>query len=125
MTVHGDSGVANCAACGVDTAAAREWYRIHDHLWEAITPDTHRHVVLCVGCVESLLGRDLHPDDFDDCPLNALAIFFGSLRLQRRLGVDDLDDDSRLGAVLDRAARLDPTDRETLLRYLPGSEDWP
>lgn len=26
---------------------------------------------------------------------------------------------------VDRAARLDPTDRETLLRYLPGTEDRP
>jgi hypothetical protein len=64
-----------------------EHYVVHNELW----PEGVR--VLCVGCLETRLGRQLVADDFTDCPLNDPKVKYGgryawtwrSERLQDRL----------------------------------------
>lgn len=61
---------APCRDCGVATAPERwfrqppwEWYLVHDHVWRAAgmeANDGH----LCIGCLESRLGRTLVAADF-------------------------------------------------------------
>jgi hypothetical protein len=53
----------------VDVAVTGEWYMVHDHVWaQAGTCD--RGGYLCIGCLETRLGRHLAGDDFTDAPVN-------------------------------------------------------
>jgi len=67
-----------CVDCGVDVQPIQngpraERYVVHDEVWAAagMTPNGGE---LCVGCIESRLGRQLVPGDFTDCPMNDLSI---------------------------------------------------
>jgi len=51
-----------CLDCGVDTGAIDEEYRVTNELWARANPD--RAGMLCIGCLEKRLGRELTPDDF-------------------------------------------------------------
>ena len=51
-----------CLDCGVDTDAIDEYYRVTNELWARANPD--RAGMLCIGCLEKRLGRELTPDDF-------------------------------------------------------------
>lgn len=80
-----------CIGCSVNTHYIQEYYMIHDHLWEIVNPKMRG--MLCLGCVENLLGRSLTPADFTDCPLNksinmgrGIVCFKKSPRLMNRLG---------------------------------------
>lgn len=84
------SGLFRCIDCGVDTNRTNEYYMVHDHIWTAAfkdgTPTDHSGKptgMLCVGCLESRLGRELGPDDFTDYPINTGA-FHKSERLKSR-----------------------------------------
>lgn len=57
-----------CMDCSVDTDALGEYFMLQHDLWAQIQPDRIGH--LCVGCVESRLGRTLTAADFLDVPLN-------------------------------------------------------
>lgn len=66
-----------CRDCGEDTLsdepeAATEWYMVHDGLWRAAGM---RGGHLCVGCLESRLGRQLSRADFTDSRLHDLSIW--------------------------------------------------
>jgi hypothetical protein len=61
-----------CADCGVDTLPTdgprAEYYVVTKEVWEAAgMPHAG---FLCIGCLESRLGRLLCAADFTDCPLN-------------------------------------------------------
>src|SRR5438552_1710134 len=75
-------GAAICGDCGVDTVPSRkpkpgtfEQFVVKDHVWAAagmtpgkVDPKTYELVgggFLCVGCIESRLGRRLTIDDFN------------------------------------------------------------
>lgn len=74
-----------CVDCSVDTCASEEYYMVHDPLWAGAGMDPHGGM-LCIGCLEARLGRQLTPADFPDYPIN--RDFFGySPRLQQRLGL--------------------------------------
>lgn len=47
-----------------------EYYMVQNELWEEAKagPDEG---MLCIGCLEKRLGRELTAKDFTDCPLNA------------------------------------------------------
>ena len=72
----------NCFDCGVNTLENREYYMLRDDVWFAIVDRPHG--MLCVGCVEVRLGRELVCDDFAQVPLNT-KIFNVSERLASRL----------------------------------------
>lgn len=93
-----------CAGCQRDVHDLGEYFMVHDHVWRAVMPTSAGY--LCVGCLEVLLGRDLNPDDFTDCPLNVGNQIVGSLRLRRRLfGTDDPPaPDELIDTVRDRIA---------------------
>jgi hypothetical protein len=79
---------AVCIDCGAATAPCTgrrgcrhvgrwELYMVHDSIW--ITAGMPFVMVyardgetgyLCVGCLEGRLGRQLHPQDFTDAPIN-------------------------------------------------------
>lgn len=50
----------DCHDC--DLGTYREYYLLHDELWDGITQDGAR--ILCIGCAERRLGRRLEPEDF-------------------------------------------------------------
>ena len=56
----------DCAKCGTDTS--KEYYMVHDVLWEEYGVDP----LLCVGCLEEKMGRQLWSGDFTHCALNVL-----------------------------------------------------
>lgn len=74
-----------CVDCHVDTEAICEFFHVHDDVWAAATagrgvPEGN---VLCIGCVEARLGRQLTARDFTNARVN----LFGkhSARLKNRL----------------------------------------
>ena len=60
----------NCLGCKLNLLRAEEYYMVHDHIWEYVNPKIDG--MLCIGCVESRLGRRLCPHDFTDAPVNQL-----------------------------------------------------
>lgn len=73
-----------CRDCGTDTAVADEYYMVEDPVWEAsgLAKDEG---MLCIGCLEIRIGRELTPDDFTAAAVNH-GIFNRSPRLRARLG---------------------------------------
>jgi hypothetical protein len=53
-------GCWNCFSCGQDTADMGEDFYVKDELWKPYGVEG----VLCVGCFEVRLGRQLSPNDF-------------------------------------------------------------
>lgn len=75
-----------CQDCGHDTRQMGELYMVHPDLWSQVLQDTGWANMLCVGCLESRLGRRLCRDDFPEfIPLNYYSPFRQSLRLRQRL----------------------------------------
>lgn len=73
-----------CVDCSVNTSDIHEYYMVHDELWlgAGMTFDGG---MLCIGCLEDRLGRDLTHKDFTDAPVNH-GVFRQSERLLNRLG---------------------------------------
>jgi hypothetical protein len=71
-----------CKDCKVDTLAIDEYYMVTDEVWEMANPQ--RRGMLCIGCLEDRLGRQLTASDFTDVPLNS-GMFGFSERLAARL----------------------------------------
>lgn len=67
---------SECRYCGVDTYIIHEYYIISDCLWKQVNLDRlGRPVVggmLCIGCVEKKLRRNLNRYDFPAIPVNHL-----------------------------------------------------
>jgi hypothetical protein len=60
-------GLFLCVDCGEHTGGMDERYMVHDAIWEEAGGSKG---MLCVGCLEARLGRQLMAHDFMDCPLN-------------------------------------------------------
>lgn len=54
------TGNTDCVWCGVDAWDLGEDFYVHDELWERYGPARG---VLCVGCLERIMGRRLTPKD--------------------------------------------------------------
>ena len=83
-----DGGDCPCGDCGYPTnelgefgdrvPGKREWYVVTDEVWEAAGMPLADHEdavysgegILCVGCLERRLGRELVGADFAPVPLN-------------------------------------------------------
>lgn len=62
-----DDGV--CVDCGQHTDLLNEYYHVHNEVWaEARTDEAES--MLCIGCLETRIGRQLTPADFSDAPIN-------------------------------------------------------
>jgi hypothetical protein len=77
----------DCADCGVDTLAIREFYMVTDDTWALAWPCPIKLMpgqqILCIGCLERRIGRTLTACDFAAVPLNDLTV--KSARLRDRL----------------------------------------
>jgi len=78
-----DIRVFACIDCAACTNCNGEYYMVHDEVWLEANPKDKG--MLCVGCLESRLGRLLTKDDFIDAPVNLLWGNWGSTRLKMRL----------------------------------------
>jgi hypothetical protein len=70
-----------CMDCDNGTNDMNEYYMVHDHVWLSVVKS--KAGMLCIGCLEGRLKRQLHSQDFMDVPLNGLPT--QSRRLQERL----------------------------------------
>lgn len=59
-----------CIDCGVNTSDIKEYYMVQWDLWEKYVPEDNHNSMLCLGCLESRMGRQLVPNDFIACILN-------------------------------------------------------
>jgi hypothetical protein len=74
-----------CADCGVGTTS--EWYVVKDDVWERAWINRLRPLsgeILCIGCLETRLGRTLTAHDFTDFPIS-IPTKHCSKRLRNRL----------------------------------------
>lgn len=80
-----------CVDCGWDTApvdehgepvSPSEYYTVHDDLWHAAGMSSAPGAgMLCIGCLEGRIGRQLHAADFTDAPVNDPHPAFDTARL--------------------------------------------
>lgn len=83
----GDCEVFECAACSINTLHIDEYYMVTDEIWLTAWPD--KRGMLCIGCLEDRLGRQLTSDDFTDAPINQ-GYFPYSERLAQRLAAGSI-----------------------------------
>lgn len=69
-----------CVDCQFDTFR-NEYYMVKDEIW----PIEQDGGMLCVGCLERRIGRELKKDDFIKCPVNTWDCFIKGERLKNRL----------------------------------------
>lgn len=73
-----------CLDCNVNTLAIDEYYMVQFSLWREANPSEEG--MLCIGCLENRIGRQLTVDDFIEAPVNYFCKFQGtSERLMSRL----------------------------------------
>lgn len=72
-----------CLDCGIDTGAIYEHYMLIDSTWYLIHDS--KIGMLCIGCLEIRLGRQLNANDFNDSYLNNTSIAPKSARLIERM----------------------------------------
>ena len=72
-----------CVDCKIDTGKAHEHYFVKNDVWFSVMPSNKG--MLCVGCIEARLGRNLTKDDFTDCSLNNPKYEPKSNRLMNRM----------------------------------------
>jgi hypothetical protein len=73
----------SCLDCGVDTLAIGECYALHRAVWLEANPIDEG--MLCIGCVEGRLGRQLTAADFMEAIINCARDRRRSARLRSRL----------------------------------------
>ena len=97
-----------CHDCG--SRMTGEYYMVHDEIWEHAGVGKSD---LCIGCLETRIGRQLQPDDFAEVPVN--DGHRASDRLLNRLGL-------LTKAELKELKRTNPTATAAYLR-LKNSRD--
>lgn len=80
-----DEVLLDCDDCGVNTAEIGEYYMVHAPVWDLATAWHEHNHVLCIGCLESRLGRKLNREDFSGVPVNLETADHYSPRLWDRL----------------------------------------
>jgi hypothetical protein len=80
----------SCIDCGMEAyfAPGNEYYMVHDEVWTAAGLPLNGGGMLCIGCLEQRLGRELTLSDFPDFPVNRIMAVYGSLRLRQRMGIN-------------------------------------
>lgn len=61
-----------------------EYYNVHDDIWaqSGLGPNDG---MLCIGCLEKRIGRELKSDDFGNCLINTHPLYIRSERFTDRL----------------------------------------
>lgn len=57
-----------CIDCDINTKDIDEYYMVKNEIWEEFVPE--KRGMLCIGCLEIRMGRELVPSDFLECILN-------------------------------------------------------
>lgn len=57
-----------CLHCGVDTGKIGEHYMLKDSVWKKVHDSSTG--MICIGCFERALGRELEPEDFNSSHIN-------------------------------------------------------
>lgn len=65
-----DRELFRCQGCNVDTLEIDEYYMVQFHIWKSAVPVKFQDHVLCIGCLEGYLGRELVSEDFIEAPVN-------------------------------------------------------
>ncbi len=73
-----------CRDCQCDTGQIGEYYMLHDEVWRETGLGLHDGM-LCIGCAEARLQRQLTAADFIDFPINH-GFFDRSERMVERVG---------------------------------------
>lgn len=60
-------GIYNCKDCKIHTGKAEEYYMVTDSIWNQYGA---RSGMLCIGCLEKRMGRQLTPNDFPEAIIN-------------------------------------------------------
>jgi hypothetical protein len=76
-----------CDDCGECTNCITEYYMVKDEVWSLAMTSERTPDMLCIGCLESRIGRLLTKEDFTDAPLNEMPFWPRSERLKSRLGL--------------------------------------
>jgi hypothetical protein len=72
-----------CHDCGVPTVEIGEYFMVTSDIWQTYCSDAR---YLCIGCVETRLGRTLNRWDFTIAPINDYEFRVGmSIRMRERL----------------------------------------
>ena len=77
-----------CLDCSVNTSESGEYYVVQSELWLSVVPSVTAGM-LCIGCLEARIGRQLTADDFTNAFINRPDWHSGhgkSVRLLDRLG---------------------------------------
>jgi hypothetical protein len=72
-----------CIDCRVDTGKIGEFYFIKTNIWLEVVNGING--MLCIGCLETRLGRELTSSDFTDAYINSPTYGSKSQRLMERL----------------------------------------
>lgn len=75
-----------CLDCKVNTLHIDEYYMVTDELWAAA--NKKKRGMLCIGCLEARLGRELTAEDFPPLPINR-GVFYMSDRLKARISTSN------------------------------------
>ncbi len=84
-----------CPGCGRHVKRMREYgYLVHDRIWKQSLQRARCHGekvstydLVCIGCLEKRLGRELTSKDFNwEVPLNYAPVYPRSKRLRNRMG---------------------------------------
>ncbi len=70
-----------CLDCGVDCGRLGEHYMLKESVWFSVAASDKG--MLCVGCIETRLGRRLTSNDFNNSYVNGLG--FGQIKSNRLL----------------------------------------
>jgi hypothetical protein len=72
-----------CLDCKVDTGKIGEHYFVHTPLWMKAVGSNKG--MLCVGCLEKRVGRELNKEDFPPVHINNPKLYSMSYRLRSRI----------------------------------------
>jgi hypothetical protein len=72
-----------CLDCKMDTGKEREHYYLRLDVW--LQAHNSKTGMLCIGCVETRLGRTLTPADFTEASINNPKVVPMSARLLSRI----------------------------------------
>ncbi len=77
-----------CNDCNIDTRFINEYYMVNDDVWLKAVPG--KKGILCIGCLEHRLGRELKPRDFSEkLDLSVNKAGRQSIRLSLKMGLNE------------------------------------
>jgi CHAD domain-containing protein len=72
-----------CKKCGVSTFHDNHnYYMVHNDIWNNAVED--KQVMLCIPCLEELIGRKLTYEDFTKAPVNEMNKYVQSLKNEKK-----------------------------------------